>query len=167
MNTIRPMTENAVLILGGNRGAREELLKAAVEAVGASNTIVKQSKIYETAAWGGVAKGPFLNQVIEIKTKLRAEELLELIQHIEKRLGRKRAEPWGDRTMDIDILFFGKTIIATDLLQVPHPFISQRKFVLIPLAEILPDFMHPVLGKSSQEMLRECEDKSQVKEYER
>ncbi|TXE06720.1 2-amino-4-hydroxy-6-hydroxymethyldihydropteridine diphosphokinase [Algoriphagus aquimarinus] len=160
------MFEKAVLIVGGNKGDRNALLKSAVEAVSELGEMTLRSKVYETEAWGGVAKGPFLNQVVEIKTAYSPFELLAFIQQIETTLGRKRDEHWGDRTMDIDIIFFGDRVIDTPELQVPHPFIAERKFVLVPLAEVLSEFIHPVLGKSSQQMLEECEDKSEVWELE-
>lgn len=160
------MFEKAVLIAGGNKGYRNALLKSAVEAVSELGEMTLRSKVYETEAWGGVAKGPFLNQVVEIKTAYSPSELLSFIQQIETNLGRKRDEHWGDRTMDIDIIYFGDRVIDTPELQVPHPFIAERKFVLVPLAEVLPEFIHPVLGKSSQQMLEECEDKSEVWELE-
>jgi len=156
------MFEKVVLIVGGNKGARNELLKAAVEAVSGLGELTLQSTVYETEAWGGVAKGPFLNQVVEINTTYSASELLAFTQQIEIGLGRKREEHWGDRTMDIDIIYFGNRVIDTVELRIPHPFLAERRFVLAPLTEILPDFIHPVLGKSSQQMLEECQDKSEV-----
>ncbi|WP_339706864.1 2-amino-4-hydroxy-6-hydroxymethyldihydropteridine diphosphokinase [Algoriphagus aquimarinus] len=160
------MFEKAVLIVGGNKGDRNALLKAAVEAVSELGEMTLRSKVYETEAWGGVAKGPFLNQVVEIKTAYSPSEFLAFIQQIETNLGRKRDEHWGDRTMDIDIIYFEDRVIDTPELQIPHPFIRERKFVLVPLAEVLPEFIHPVLGKSSQQILEECEDKSEVWELE-
>ncbi|WP_057939280.1 2-amino-4-hydroxy-6-hydroxymethyldihydropteridine diphosphokinase [Algoriphagus resistens] len=157
------MFEKAVLILGGNKGLREVLLRSAVEAVSKLGELTLASKIYETEAWGGVAKGAFLNQVVQIKTAYSAAELLAFTQGIEMDLGRTREEHWGDRTMDIDIIYFGDRIIDTPTLRIPHPFLAERKFVLAPLAEILPEFIHPVLGKSSLEMLKDCEDRSEVK----
>lgn len=157
------MFKKAVLILGGNKGHREVLLRSAVEAVSNLGELTLASKIYETQAWGGVAKGAFLNQVVQIKTAYSAAELLAFIQGIEMDLGRTREEHWGDRTMDIDIIYFGDRIIDTPTLRIPHPFLAERKFVLAPLAEILPEFIHPVLGKSSLEMLKDCEDRSEVK----
>ncbi|MEP0714028.1 2-amino-4-hydroxy-6-hydroxymethyldihydropteridine diphosphokinase [Algoriphagus sp.] len=159
------MVEKVVLILGGNKGDRNSLLRAAVEAVSKHGEVVLISKVYETEAWGGVAKGAFLNQVLQIETHLSPMELLALIQQTEKDLGRKRAEPWGDRTMDIDIIYFGEQVIETSELKIPHPFLAERKFVLVPLAEILPEFIHPVLGKSSLELLEDCEDRSEVWEF--
>lgn len=158
------MFEKAVLILGGNKGDRNALLKSAVEAVSGLGELTLKSKIYETEAWGGVAKGAFLNQVVEIKTTFSPAELLAFTQKIETDLGRKREEHWGDRTMDIDIIYFGDSIIETPELRIPHPFLAERKFVLAPLVEILPDYIHPILRKSNGQLLQECEDKSEVRE---
>ena len=160
------MFEKVVLIIGGNKGDRKALLKLAAEGISKLGELTLHSKIYETEAWGGVAKGAFLNQVIELSTAYSPVELLGFTQNIEIALGRKRGEHWGDRTMDIDIIYFGNQVIETRQLLIPHPFIADRKFVLAPLAEILPDFIHPVLGKSSLQMLRECEDRSEVRELE-
>lgn len=158
------MFEKVVLIIGGNIGDRNALLKVAVEAVSKLGELTLESKIYETEAWGGVANGPFLNQVVEIKTAYSPSELLTFTQQIEKDLGRKREDHWGDRTMDIDIIYFGDRVIDAPELTIPHPFLAERRFVLAPLAEILADFIHPILGKSNQQMLEECEDNSEVRE---
>lgn len=159
------MFEKVVLLVGGNKGDRLELLNTAVNAILSKNDLVSKSKIYETEAWGGVAKGLFLNQVIEISTKLSPKDLLCFIQQIEIDLGRKRDEHWGDRTMDIDIIYFGDRVIDTPELQIPHPFIAERKFVLAPLAEILPVLIHPISGENSKQMLKKCEDRSEVWEF--
>ncbi|MFC5626951.1 2-amino-4-hydroxy-6-hydroxymethyldihydropteridine diphosphokinase [Algoriphagus winogradskyi] len=159
------MFKKAVLILGGNKGDRNALLTSAVKAVSELGEVTAKSKVYETEAWGGVAKGPFLNQIVEIETTYSPFEILNFIQKIEIVLGRKRDEHWGDRTMDIDIIYFGGQVIEAVELEIPHPYLSERKFVLIPLAEILPDFIHPITGKSSLQMLKECRDKSEVKEF--
>ncbi len=160
------MPEKAVLLLGGNKGDRLILLNAAVEAVSKLGEVTLLSKIYETEAWGGVAKGPFLNQLIQIKTTYSPSELLTFTQQIETDLGRKRDEHWGDRTMDIDVIYFGENVIDTPAIQIPHPFIVERKFVLAPLAEILPDFIHPIIGKTNRQMLIECKDESEVRVWE-
>lgn len=157
------MFAKVVLILGGNRGDREELIDQAVRFISEENHLVASSAIYETQAWGNVATGNFLNQVIQIETSVSPEKLLEQIQEIEEKLGRKRTETWGDRTMDIDILYFGDEVIHTPNLTIPHPFIQDRRFVLIPLAAILPDMIHPVLGKTNQTLLEECQDPCEVK----
>lgn len=157
--------EKVVLILGGNKGDRISLLASAVAAVSGLGEMTAKSKVYETEAWGGVAKGPFLNQVVEITTTYTPSELLQIIQQIETDLGRKREEHWGDRTMDIDIIFFDKRVIETEELRIPHPFMAERRFVLVPLAEILPDFIHPVFGKTCLELLEVCEDRTEVREW--
>lgn len=157
------MQTEVVLCLGGNKGNREKLLEAAVNLIAQNFELKRLSGIYETAAWGGVAKGDFLNQVAVVSTDLEAEEALDRIQQIELDLGRTRFEPWGDRTMDIDILFFGDQIIKTERLEIPHPFIGERRFVLVPLAELMPDFVHPVLKQNVESLLQACQDLSEVK----
>lgn len=156
------MQTEVILSLGGNKGDREKLLFRAIESLNDHFQLLKVSKIYQTSAWGGIAKGDFLNQIAVISTEFGPDQVLEILQGIEADLGRKREEPWGDRTMDIDILYFGDQVIHTDLLQVPHPFIAERKFVLVPLAEILPEKLHPITKKSTSEILEECNDPSDV-----
>lgn len=159
------MQTEVVLSLGGNKGNREKLLFHAVEALNDHFQLLKVSKIYETTAWGGVAKGDFLNQIAVISTEKEPEEVLEILQGIEADLGRTREEPWGDRTMDIDILYFGEKVIDSDQLKIPHPFIPERKFVLVPLNELFPERKHPVLKKTSAQLLYECKDPSEVKAW--
>lgn len=156
------MFSKAVIILGGNRGDREDLLEKGIEKLLQAGKYLKKSAIYETEAWGGIAKGPFLNQVVQLETGLNPEQLLTMMQKIEIDLGRKRNEHWGDRTMDIDILYFDSRQISNSLLKIPHPYIADRRFVLIPLVEILPNFVHPTLGKTNLELLASCKDKSSV-----
>jgi 2-amino-4-hydroxy-6-hydroxymethyldihydropteridine diphosphokinase len=156
------MQTEVVLSLGGNKGDREKLLFRAIEQLNDHFQLLKVSKIYETSAWGGVAKGDFLNQLAMISTSLEPEDVLDIIRGIEFDLGRTREEPWGDRTMDIDILYFGDRTIDTERLKIPHPFIAERKFVLVPLAELLPDKIHPNTGITSSQMLSACEDRSEV-----
>jgi 2-amino-4-hydroxy-6-hydroxymethyldihydropteridine diphosphokinase len=159
------MQTEVILSFGGNKGDREKLLFHAVEAFNDHFQLLKVSKIYETEAWGGVAKGNFLNQLALISTQMNPEEILEITQEIEKDLGRTRNEPWGDRTMDIDMVYFGNQVIDSEKLKIPHPYLAQRKFVLVPLAELFPDLMHPITKKTSLEMLQECEDQSEVRVY--
>ncbi|GMQ30353.1 2-amino-4-hydroxy-6-hydroxymethyldihydropteridine diphosphokinase [Algoriphagus confluentis] len=159
------MQTEVVLCLGGNKGDREKLLFRAIECLNDHFQLLRVSKIYETAAWGGVAKGDFLNQLAIISTGLVPEDVLDILQEIERDLGRKREDPWGDRTMDIDILYYGDRKIENERLSVPHPFIADRRFVLVPLAELLPHFRDPLLGKTPLEMLQECGDPSEVKLY--
>jgi 2-amino-4-hydroxy-6-hydroxymethyldihydropteridine diphosphokinase len=157
------MQTEVVLGIGGNKGDRAAYLETAIEALSKQVTLVSCSKIYETEVWGGVAtNGNFLNQVVCIQTDLDPTSLLELIQGIELDLGRTREQHWGDRTIDIDILYFGAEVWNTPTLSIPHPYLAQRRFVLQPLAEILPGKVHPVLGKTSLELLAECKDQGQV-----
>ncbi len=156
------MFAKVVLILGGNRGDREELINLAVKYISEKNHFVSGSAIYETQAWGNVAKGNFLNQVIQIETSVSPQKLLEQTQEIEDKLGRKRTEIWGDRTMDIDILYFGDEVIRTPNLTIPHQLMHDRRFVLVPLVDILPDMIHPIFGKSNRILLEECTDPCEV-----
>jgi 2-amino-4-hydroxy-6-hydroxymethyldihydropteridine diphosphokinase len=160
------METEVVLGLGGNQGEREKLLSNAIKRMKERFKLLKVSSVFETEAWGGVAKGNFLNQVVLVSTEFSPLEVLEIIQGIEIDLGRTREQPWGDRSMDIDILFFGDEVIENDRLSVPHPFLADRKFVLIPLQEILPEKKHPITGKTPGEMLEECGDGSLVKSWE-
>jgi len=151
------------LLLGSNLGDRPQVLAAAREAIGAqAGRIVNQSAVYETAPWGITDQPAFLNQVVKISTSLLPEDLLRVILNIEHDLGRVRYERWGARVIDIDILYFGQTVMDSARLTLPHPRIQDRRFVLAPLAEIAPDFLHPLLQKTSSKLLEDCPDTSAV-----
>ena len=151
------------LLLGGNLGDRKMLIANAEDELRKQiGDIVLKSSLYETKAWGKEDQPNFLNKALGINTKLNAFEILKIIQNIEVKLGRKRVEHWGSRTMDIDILFYENEIIDTEDLKIPHPLINIRKFVLSPLLEIIPDFIHPGLKKSVKELYLICEDKLEV-----
>ncbi|EPR71280.1 2-amino-4-hydroxy-6-hydroxymethyldihydropteridine diphosphokinase [Cyclobacterium qasimii] len=154
-----------VLGLGGNMGDRLSLLNKAGKLLSQKMMLVRESTIYQTAAWGGKSEAAYLNQVLVMKTSLSALDCLDFILDIENQLGRKRFLKWGDRTMDIDILYFDNEIINTEKLKVPHPHLASRNFVLVPLAEILPDFVHPQIEKSSMVLMEECEDCLKVKKW--
>ena len=157
------METKVVLGIGGNKGDRASYLSKAREALSQQVTLISSSQVYESEAWGGVAtNGNFLNQVLLIQTNLEPLALLQVIQRIEKELGRTREQHWGDRTIDIDILYFGDLQRDDPQLTLPHPFIAERKFVLQPLAEILPLKKHPKLGKTSVQLLADCVDLGQV-----
>jgi len=149
--------------LGSNLGDRFKNLDYALKAIELSlGANVKKSSVYETKAWGQNNQPDFLNMAIELMTGFGAEEVLNSIQKIETDLGRIRIEKWGARTVDIDILFFNKEIITSSRLNVPHPLIAERKFVLLPLAEIAEEFIHPALQKTVKRLLLECKDELDV-----
>lgn len=151
------------LLLGGNLGAREVLMAEAEKELNKQiGEVVLKSSLYETNAWGKEQQPNFLNKILVIDTNLNAFEVLKIIQNIELKLGRTRIEHWGARTMDIDILFYDNKIIDTDKLKIPHPLIPMRKFVLLPLVEIIPDFIHPVLKQTVHELYLICDDQLSV-----
>ncbi|SEJ68541.1 2-amino-4-hydroxy-6-hydroxymethyldihydropteridinediphosphokinase [Dyadobacter sp. SG02] len=156
-------TEPVFLLLGSNLGDRPQVLAAAREAIAdLAGSITSQSAIYETEPWGITYQPAFLNQVLEISTSLLPEDLLRIILNIEHDLGRVRYERWGARVIDIDMLYFGQVIMDSARLTLPHPRIQDRRFVLAPLAEIAPDFLHPLLQKTSTQLLEQCPDTSAV-----
>ena len=125
--------------------------------------IQKHSAVYETQPWGKTDQPNYLNQMLCISTPLTAEKLLIETQKIEQSLGRQRLEKWGARTIDIDILFFGTEIITLPNLQIPHPLLHERNFILVPLLEIAPLFKHPILKKTIKELALSCPDTLVVK----
>ncbi|PSK97919.1 2-amino-4-hydroxy-6-hydroxymethyldihydropteridine diphosphokinase [Cecembia rubra] len=155
-----------VLIIGGNLGDRLNFIFQAtnllIEAFGPN---MEASSIYETEAWGGKSSGSYLNQVLVFQSSMKPHKVLEIIQSVENRLERKREVKWGNRTMDIDLLFYGDLCLDSKDLIVPHPFISQRRFVLEPLNELMPDFIHPSLKLKIRELLLRCKDNSAVLKY--
>ena len=150
----------AYLILGGNKGDVLYNLKEAVRLIEESvGRVLKSSSIYKTSAWGNTNQPDFFNQVILIETKLQPVDLLRSLISIEESLGRVRnEEKWVQRTMDIDILFYNDEVIDTIDLKVPHPYIQDRRFVLIPLNEIAQGLIHPLYNKSIKQLLNDCPD---------
>jgi 2-amino-4-hydroxy-6-hydroxymethyldihydropteridine diphosphokinase len=154
------------LLLGSNMGNREAFLSKALTEIDATiGKISKKSKIYQTEPWGEKEQEDFLNIAIEVETKLKPKKILEKIHEIEKLLDREETYKWGPREIDIDILFYGEEMISEVDLTIPHPFIHERKFTLIPLAEIAPELYHPIMGANIMDLLLECEDQSEVLEF--
>lgn len=149
----------AILLIGGNLGNRSQNLRQAITLLGSTaGTVVQTSSLYETAPWGGVKQPNYLNQALVIQTRLTAPALLEVMMDIEKQIGRVRKEKWGSRVIDIDMIFFNAEVINLPQLKVPHPQMANRLFVLVPLCEIMPDFIHPVLQQPLSHLLQICPD---------
>jgi len=154
------------LLLGSNVGDRMKQLEKARELVeGRIGKIIKKSKIYETQPWGENQQDDFLNQALEVDTKLKPKKVLEKIAEIEKLMEREETYKWGPREIDIDILMYEDEMICEMDLTIPHPFLHERKFTLIPLAEIAPELYHPIMGATILDLLLECEDSLEVNEY--
>jgi 2-amino-4-hydroxy-6-hydroxymethyldihydropteridine diphosphokinase len=143
----------AFLSLGSNLGDRAALLNEALDRLETAGIrVVRRSSIHETEPQDYLDQPRFLNMAIEVETDLTPRELLAAIQKIETEMGRQRTIPKGPRTIDIDILFYANQVIATPALEIPHPRLTERNFVLDPLQEIAPDLRHPVTGKTVREL---------------
>ena len=173
-------------MLGSNRGDRADFISKAIVMIGETvGSVVTRSSLYESDPWGFEDEIQFLNQVIVIDTTLAPEDLLEQLLTIETKLGRirpfegcgcsvssstmeiegdgKHEKPiYSGRTIDLDILFYGQQLVFTDKLMIPHPRLHERRFVLVPLTEISPAFVHPLLKKTISALLRECRDLTKV-----
>ncbi len=153
----------AFLLLGSNEGNRLEMTQKAISLI--ENQLGKlqnKSSLYETEAWGKKDQPDFLNQVVEVFTSYNAMETLQICKKIEVDLGRVKNEKWGQRTIDIDLLFWNNSIISDENLKLPHPQIENRNFVLIPMMEIAGEFVHPTLLKTIEEIFDECSDDCEV-----
>ena len=151
-------------LLGSNQGDRLGYIREATRAIHERvGTIEKSSSIYQTAAWGKTDQPDFLNQTLIVKSTLDPVIVLNTIHSIELKMGRMRTDKWSERTIDIDILYVDDLIINQPELKVPHPEIPNRRFTLVTLAEIAPDFIHPVLKKSNKEILQDCSDHLEIK----
>jgi 2-amino-4-hydroxy-6-hydroxymethyldihydropteridine diphosphokinase len=161
--------ETCYLLLGSNTGNRSNYLLHAVEAICLfAGHVIQYSSIYETEPWGFEDTTPFLNQVIEVQTNLEADELMKKLLLAESELGRLRMNNAGgyiSRPIDIDLLFYGQQIINKPGLIVPHPRLHQRRFTLVPLMEIAPGLIHPVLRRSIVELETTCPDTLKVVKF--
>ena len=152
------------LLLGGNVGDVAATFEKAKALIKTNIGEVKDwSSPYQTGAWGNIKQNDYLNQVLLVKTGLDAEELLFRCLQIEQELGRTREVKNAPRTIDIDILFYGKAVIKKEGLEIPHPRIAARRFVLTPLNEIAPRLVHPALNKTIHLLFKECQDPLSVK----
>jgi 2-amino-4-hydroxy-6-hydroxymethyldihydropteridine diphosphokinase len=154
-----------VLLIGGNMGDRHYYLTQAVSQLEACFNLIRKSGIYETAAWGGNSSGSYLNQALLMQTNTPADQVLEMIQKIELNLDRKREKRWGNRTMDIDIIYFDDVTLETPHLKIPHPLLQERRFVLLPLVEIIPEYIHPIYKIDQRELLSRVKDASSVNKW--
>jgi 2-amino-4-hydroxy-6-hydroxymethyldihydropteridine diphosphokinase len=154
--------------IGTNLGDKENNLKESITGIEKTIGIVKRSSsVYETESWGFKSEDDFLNMVIKIETDLVPAQLIRRILDLELLLGRIRSEKqYSSRIIDIDILFYNDLVISEKTLTIPHPLLHERKFVLVPLCEIEPELIHPVLKKTVASLLKTCKDQSNVRKYE-
>lgn len=159
--------KNKVYIsLGSNLGDRKSNLSRAIELIGKkTGKVIEQSSIYETESWGNEELPTFYNMAIQIETKLTASELMDMLLKIESEMGRKRTanKKYTSRIVDIDIIYFNNEVISLNGLEIPHPHMHKRNFVLVPLVEIAAGFIHPILKKSNTNLLNISTDKLQCK----
>ena len=145
------------IALGSNLGDRAANLQAAIEALEPEVHTLKCSPVYETPPWGYSDQPQFLNQVVEAETDLPPLALLEYMKKIEVQLGRQETFRFGPRLIDLDIIFYDREVIDSPPLIIPHPRLAERGFVLMPLADLAPDFRHPILGESVSDLLSKVE----------
>ncbi len=149
------------LLLGSNEGNREENLANCRKLIEfRCGEIINVSPVYETEAWGMKDQNSFLNQALAVRTGLSPTDLLAALKSIEKETGRKKTVRWGPRIIDIDILFYSNEVFDLPGLIIPHPYLHERRFTLMPLNEISAEFVHPVLHKTIKVLLNECSDTS-------
>ena len=157
------MANHLLLHTGTNLGKREDNLLRANDLIEKKiGKITKYSSLYETEPWGLEDQPAFINQAIELITELSPEEVLAAANGIEEEMGRIREKKWERRLIDIDIIFYGDQIIKTERLQVPHKHIQDRNFVLIPLMEIIPNFVHPIFHETIEELYEKSTDTLEV-----
>ncbi|MBO4568072.1 MAG: 2-amino-4-hydroxy-6-hydroxymethyldihydropteridine diphosphokinase [Bacteroidales bacterium] len=162
-------SETVFVLLGSNLGDRELLVNQASKMIGERcGKIVAKSRLYESEPWGFKSEHWFLNQVVKVETALSPDDLMKELLEIEKELGRDRSVPhegYVSRPMDLDILYFGNEIIDTQMVTAPHPRLHERRFTLLPLCDVAPDFVHPVMKKTNLQLLDECQDAGKVNIY--
>ena len=164
------MMECCYILFGSNMGDKEALFAQACLLINnRCGQVVRVSAAYESEPWGFEAEEWFLNRVIVVETEKTPEELLQQLLDIERELGRIRhpeIQGYTSRTVDLDLLYFGQRVINTDSLTVPHPRLHLRRFALVPMCEVAPDFVHPVLQLTQAELLQQCPDEGLVRRLE-
>lgn len=152
------------IALGSNLGDRASMIERAIASMNSAGIrVVRQSSVYLTEPVEAPDQARFLNAVVEAETLLLPLQLLHALLRVERELGRRRITPHGPRSIDLDLLFYGSSVIHSKELEVPHPRLAERRFVLIPLTQIAPEFRHPVLHKSMTQLLAETPDRSEVR----
>jgi 2-amino-4-hydroxy-6-hydroxymethyldihydropteridine diphosphokinase len=155
-------TVEVVLHFGSNVGGREKILNDAIHSLGSFGILKKTSSIYRSEPWGVKDQDDFLNMAVILQTWLSPAEVFEACQKIERKYPIVKNTQWGPRYLDIDIIFYADHIYYAQNLKIPHPRLHERNFVLIPLLEIMPDKVHPVLNKTIEGLFIECQDPSEV-----
>lgn len=146
-------------MIGGNMGDRMANLKVAISHIEQQvGNVQLLSSVYETEAWGQTNQPNFFNQALLVHTQLASNELMKKLLEIESLMGRVRTVKMGPRTIDLDIIYFNNEVITSTLITIPHPKLTERKFVLTPLVEIAPNYIHPILNKSNTHLLKDCGD---------
>lgn len=158
------MSHTAFIGIGSNLGDPLAQCKTAVARMKAHPRLIlrAQSSFYKTQPFGKADQEWFINAVVQVETELSPAELLDSLLSIEREMGRERGEKWGPRIIDLDLLFYDALVLKEDRLEVPHPGIASRRFVLEPLAEIAGDLVHPVLKKPIRDLQKELKDDAQV-----
>ena len=152
------------LLLGSNINAPRDNIMHAINELALKSDLKAVSKLYHSEPWGNSDQPSFVNQIVEIETQLAPAELLKTILAIEESMGRIRKSKWGERLIDIDLLYYNDEIIDSTSLKVPHREIQNRRFTLLPMNDIAAGFIHPVMNKTQNELLEECLDKSWVRQ---
>ena len=155
------------LHLGSNQGDRKVQLARAIQMIEESiGPVLGSSAMYETDAWGNTDQEDFINIALEVEHYMTPNQLLKTVNKIEDQIGRVRLAKWGPRLIDIDIIFIEDIVVDTERLTIPHKLMHKRNFVLYPMVEIAPEFIHPVINERLSTILEDCEDETKVRRIE-